>query len=95
MRDVLGLRYGGRMVRPDWVVMTKKDFERLASDLGFAMRDRRGNKSMEVHEAEVKMLFEVADSLGRIYPRFNEARFIEWAIEVANGQRGWDGKKVA
>lgn len=73
--------------------MTRKHFETIAITLGMQMRDY----IPESNEWEVVLdtAAAIAADLRALNPRFDTDRFLTFALEVAEGTRDIDGKKVA
>lgn len=73
--------------------MTRKHFETIAITLGVQMRDY----IPESNEWEVVLdtAAAIAADLRALNPRFDTDRFLTFALEVAEGTRDIDGKKVA
>ena len=73
--------------------MTRKHFETIAISLGMQMRDY----IPESNEWEVVLdtAAAIAADFRALNPRFDTDRFLTFALEVAEGTRDVDGKKIA
>jgi hypothetical protein len=73
--------------------MTRKHYILIANSLGSHMRFERGDsKAQEVIYLTAQ---ELSHALHADNPRFDRARFLEHVLDVAEGRRDLDGKKVA
>lgn len=73
--------------------MTRKHFETIAISLGQTMRDypNESNEWEAIHDAALN----IAQDLRSLNPRFDPDRFLDFVLQVADGTRDLDGKKVA
>ena len=70
--------------------MTKKHFQDMAINFGYAMRDM---SDAELVGADT-MVHAFMDSARKANPRFNEDTFILWVTQVRNRERDLLGKLV-
>ena len=73
--------------------MTRKDYNLIATSLGSSLRDvHYESAAWYTLKAAARTL---ADDLRATNPRFDRERFLEYVLDVAEGRRDLDGKKVA
>ena len=70
--------------------MTKKHFQDMAINFGYAMRDMSDAELV----GATTMVFAFMDSARKANPRFNEDTFTLWVIQVRNRERDLLGKLV-
>jgi hypothetical protein len=73
--------------------MTRKHFEAIAITLGFQMRQHDVDSPARI--AVYQTACALAVDFRTINPRFDIDRFLEFVLDVAEGRRDFDGKKVA
>lgn len=73
--------------------MTRKHFQQIAMALGFQMRqyDAGSTEWSAVHQAASSLAVEFLV----INPRFDQARFLEYVMDVAEGRRDLTGKRLS
>ena len=72
--------------------MTKKDFERFATEFGMTLRDYDGTGLEHVAWATIGAFCEAARQAN---PRFDRERFEAWVREVASHVRDASGRKFS
>jgi hypothetical protein len=73
--------------------MTRKDYNLIAISLGSSLRDvQYESAAWYTLKAAARTL---ADDLRSTNSRFDRERFLDFVLDVAEGRRDFDGKKVA
>lgn len=73
--------------------MTRKHFEAIAITIGHALREHDPNGPE--YRAILDTTADLAGTFKQINPAFDFDRFGQFVVDVAQGRRGLDGKKVA